>query len=78
MPNMYKKRNLIRITSFIIFLCVGGIVYFLLAGSGAAWEANVSYGLGAVAFISLIVYLVLSRQFKGALNNYFARKKTEQ
>ena len=78
MPNMYKKRNLIRITSFIIFLCVGGIVYLLMAGTGAAWETYVSYGLGGIALVGLIIYWIQSRQFKGALNSYFDRKKMEQ
>lgn len=69
--NMYKKRNRIRLSAFIILLSIAGVLYLLAYGQGTEWEVTLLYVLGGIAFITLILYLIQMSQFRGKLDKYF-------
>ena len=74
---MYKKRNRIRLSAFIILLAIGGVLYFLAYGKGEEWETTLIYVFGGIAFVALIYYLIQMSQFRGKLDEYFDEQGVE-
>ena len=75
--SMYKKRNVIRLTSLVVFLALVGLIYLQTKDEITSNDTTISYVLGGIALIGALFYFIKQRQFKGKLNNYFERKQNE-
>lgn len=74
---MYKKKRAIRIVILIIVFSLGGLIYLLTLDQQTATTQFLSYGLGALALIGIIIYFILMGQFRSRLNRWFKEKGYE-